>query len=123
MNVFHFNSPPLLDDLVGAGLKFHHRRQVCGDSVGSPNVSGDDPVQRPSQLFNGTQAGHAVLPVAQRQYVLHRSHTSRTSIPNRSRMSFFLISYTLVFVAGLLTSSTTRSQWISPLQSGLVARS
>lgn len=44
-------------------------------------------------------------------------------MPNFSRSSFFLISYTRVFVARLLTSSTTRSQWISPLQSGSVARS
>ena len=55
------DAPPLLDDFIGARLKLHHRRYVCGDGVGSPHLGVDDTVERPAQLLNGSQTGQRVL--------------------------------------------------------------
>ena len=59
--VLHLNSPPLLDDLVGMGLKLHHRRQISWDGIGGPNLRMDNAVKRPAQLLNCAQAGYRVF--------------------------------------------------------------
>ena len=60
-NVLHLDSPPLLDDLVGLGLKLHHRRQVGRDGVCGPNFGMHDPVKWPSKFLNRSQTSQRIL--------------------------------------------------------------
>lgn len=60
-DMFHLDSQPLLDDLVGLGLKLHHRRYVSGDGVSSPDLRVDDAVKGPAQLLDCAQAGKRIL--------------------------------------------------------------
>lgn len=46
--VFHLNSPTLLDDLVSLGLKLDHRREVGLNSIRSPYLSVNDTVEGPA---------------------------------------------------------------------------
>ena len=71
--MFHLDTPTLLDDLVGLGLKLDHRWRVSGNVIGSPHFGVNDTVQRPTKLFNGEQTRQTVFTIAEGKNILgHR---------------------------------------------------
>lgn len=66
--VLHLNAPSPFDDLIGFRLKLHHRREICGDGIGGPNLGMDGSDQeanqvvlwhqgKPSCLFRSSSSG------------------------------------------------------------------
>lgn len=64
--VFDFDAPTLLYELVGFCLEFHHRRKVGGNIIRRPHLGVDNAIKRPAQLFDGKQTGQRILAIRQR---------------------------------------------------------
>ena len=63
--VLHGDPVMLFYVIVYILLEGHDGRVFRRDVVGSPHVSGHNPVERPSEVLDGSEAGEAILSIAQ----------------------------------------------------------
>lgn len=113
--MFYFNAPALLDNRIGLVFKLYHWRQVCRNGVGGPNLSMDNTIQRPAKLFDCTQAGQAILSIAQRQNMFDTNpsllftHSSYSGTNQQIRLCIRRYAVCLLYFAFPLINSSFKT--------------
>ncbi len=61
LEMFHLNSPTIVNDMIGPFLKLDHRRQIGWNGISSPNLGVDDAVERPAKLLDRAQTSQRIF--------------------------------------------------------------